>query len=145
MVKRTFLRRDTARFSKFGKRRKKLLGWKKPKGRDNKMREKRKGYPSVVSIGYSSDKYKRGTLKEKIPFQIRNIKDLQKLTKENIGIIGNIGTKKKIEIAKKAKEMKIELYNLNPKSFLKKVEKKKPKKENKEEKPTKGDTSKKYK
>ena len=123
-MKKKFLRRDSARFSKFGKRRKKLLGWKRPKGRDNKMREKRRGYASVVSIGYSSDKQKVNKIKEKTPIQIKNTKDLEKIQKYNIGIVGRVGKKKKIEIAKKAKEMKIELYNLNPKLILKKPENK---------------------
>jgi large subunit ribosomal protein L32e len=123
-MKKIFLRRDSARFSKFGKRRKKLLGWKRPKGRDNKMREKRRGYASVVSIGYSSDKEKVNKIKEKTPIQIKNTKDLNKIQKDNIGIVGRVGKKKKIEIAKKAKEMKIELYNLNPKLILKKSENK---------------------
>ena len=47
-----FLRRTWSRYSKLGKQRKKKQIWKAPKGRDNKMREKRKGYPAVVSIGY---------------------------------------------------------------------------------------------
>jgi len=79
------------------------------------MREKRRGYASVVSIGYSSDKEKVNKIKEKTPIQIKNTKDLNKIQKDNIGIVGRVGKKKKIEIAKKAKEMKIELYNLNPK------------------------------
>jgi len=81
-MKKIFLRRDSARFSKFGKRRKKLLGWKRPKGRDNKMREKRRGYASVVSIGYSSDKEKVNKIKEKTPIQIKNTKDLNKIQKD---------------------------------------------------------------
>lgn len=123
-MKKKFLRRDSARFSKFGKRRKKILGWRKPKGRDNKMREKRKGYAPVVSIGYSSDKDKINKIKEKTPIMINNVKDLEKLKKNSIGIVGNVGKKKKSEIAKRAKEMKVELYNLNPELTLKKIEKK---------------------
>ena len=131
-MKKKFLKRDTARFSKFGKRRKKLLSWRKPKGRDNKMREKRKGYPVVVSIGYkNSGRKKTENKKGRI---IKNIKDLEKLNKNNFIIVGNIGQKKKIEIVKKAKEMKIKLKNINIKSFLKKIEKKETKKENKENK-----------
>jgi large subunit ribosomal protein L32e len=121
MVK--FLRRDASRFSKFGKGRGKKVTWKKPKGRDNKMREKRKGYPAVVSIGYRSDKKSRGTIKEKTPVSIMNINDLKKIGKENIGVVGNVGKKKKIEIVKKAKEMKIELKNINVEAFLKKLNK----------------------
>ncbi len=123
-MKKKFLRRDTNRYSKFGKRRKKLLGWRKPKGRDNKMREKRKGYPVVVKIGYKQKEKLKGLIQEKTPILVNNIKDLKKIIGKKIGIVGKIGKKKKLEIAKKAKEMKVELKNMNINSFLKKHEKK---------------------
>jgi len=116
MVK--FLRRDSKRFSKFGKGRGKKAIWRKPTGRDNKMREKRKGYAAVVSIGYGSKDRKEATI-------INNVKELLELKRKDLVIVGNVGQKKKIEIAKKAQEMKIELTNLNSKSFLKKLETKK--------------------
>ena len=44
--------------------------------------------------------------------------------KQNGGIIiGKIGKRKKIEMVKKAKEMKIEIKNLNIEKFLKKLNK----------------------
>tara|TARA_Y100000034_G_scaffold19272_2_gene21704 strand:- start:2238 stop:2618 length:381 start_codon:yes stop_codon:yes gene_type:complete len=114
-----FLRRNWNRHSKLGKRRKKKQVWRNPKGRDNKMREKRKGYPLVVSIGY-----KKENRKNKQPPIIKNIKDFEKNKKIKEITIGKIGRKKKIEMAKMAKEMKIKISNLNIKKFLK------PKKEN---------------
>ena len=117
MVK--FLRRTWSRYSKLGKRRKKKQVWRKPTGRDNKMREKRKGYPAVVSIGYRSNKKSRDKLMDKKPVKINNLKELEKIKENEIAIIGGVGKKKKIEIANKAKEMKIELYNMNPEKFLK--------------------------
>ena len=51
-----------------------------------------------------------------------NLKDLEKLNKESIGIVGNVGKKKKIEIAKKAQTMKIRLKNLNVEKFLKGID-----------------------
>jgi len=124
-----FLRRISNRYSKLGKRRKKKQIWRRPKGRDNKMREKRKGYPKTVSVGYSQEKNLRGAVQGKKSVIVRNVKDLEIIKKNEIGIIGNIGKKKKIEIAKKAKEKGILFYNLNVKTFLKEVEKKKIKKE----------------
>jgi len=50
MAKKRFLRRLTNRYLKLGKKRKKKQKWRKPKGRHNKMREKERGYPAVVSI-----------------------------------------------------------------------------------------------
>jgi len=117
-----FLRRTSNRYSKLGKRRKKKQIWRRPTGRDNKMREKRRGYPARVSIGYKKGK------KEKM-IVINNVRELEKVDKKAIIVMGNIGKKKKIEIAKKAKELKVDLVNLNISKFL---EKNKPKK--KEEK-----------
>ncbi|MFA5953777.1 MAG: eL32 family ribosomal protein [Candidatus Pacearchaeota archaeon] len=125
MTKKKFLRRDSKRFSTFGKRRKKMLKWRRPTGRDNKMREKRKGYPVVVSIGYAKEKNIRGTIQNKKPVKINNLQDLKKLNKNSIGILGKIGKKKKIEIAKKAIEMKVLFTKFNPESFLKKLNMKK--------------------
>ncbi len=128
-MKKKFLRRVWSRYSKLGKRRKKKQVWRKPKGRDNKMREKRKGYPVVVSIGYKRDTKLRKKIKEKQPIIIMNTKDLEKINNNQIAIIGKIGKKKKIEIAEKAKEKKIQVHNLNIDKFLKK--KIKPKEEKK--------------
>ncbi len=117
MVK--FLRRTSNRYSKLGKGRKKKQKWRKPRGRDNKMREKRKGYPVVVTIGHKKGERLRGIIKNKKPIMIRSIKDFEKLKKNEIAVIGNIGKKKKIELAKKAKDMKIQIHNLNIEKFLK--------------------------
>ena len=120
MVK--FLRRIYKNYSKLGRGRKKKQIWKMPKGRDNKMREKRRGYPATVSIGYKQPK------KEE-PVIIFNPRELEKINKDSKILIGNVGKKKKIEIAKKAKEMKLKIINLNPKSFLKQNKLKEKKKE----------------
>jgi len=121
-----FLRRDSNRYSKLGKRKKKKQIWRKPTGRDNKMRERRKGYPAVVSIGYKTEKKSRDTINKKQPVLINNIKDLENFSKKHdnkIAIIGSIGKKKKIELIKKAKEMKIDIHNMKIEKFLKKTEK----------------------
>ncbi len=113
-----FKRRTSERYSKLGKRRKKKLKWRRPIGRDNKMREKRKGYPVRVSIGYKKEKVKKIIV-------INNPKELEKIDKKAVIIVGNVGKKKKIEIAKKAKELKINLSNLNIKKFLEENKEKK--------------------
>lgn len=124
-----FLKRTWNRYSKLGKRRKKKQVWRRPKGRDNKMREKRKGYPIVVNVGYKKKKSER-----KLVRVIRNIRDLEKTEKNEMVIIGNVGKKKKIEIAKKAIKMKIPIQNINIKKFLKKSEKQKETEQKKTEK-----------
>ncbi len=123
MVK--FLRRVTHRHSKLGKGRKKKQTWRNPTGRHNKMRTKQKGNSPVVSIGYGSEKKTRGQIKGKTPMLIKNLNELEKMKKDQIVIIGNVGKKKKIELAKKIKEMGIEVANVNIKKLLKKPKEKK--------------------
>ncbi len=127
-----FLRRTWHKYSKLGKGRKKKQIWRRPTGRDNKMREKRKGKPAVVSVGY-----KQSERRDKI--MIMNVKDLAKAHQKDFLIVGNIGKRKKLEIAREMSRAespiagrKIELHNMNIKSFVEK-NKKIPKKEKKVE------------
>jgi large subunit ribosomal protein L32e len=124
-MKKIFLRRDSARHSQFGKRRKKLQSWRRPKGRDNKMREKRRGYPAVVRIGYAQNK-KNKKNQTRI---IKKISDLKNIQKKDKLILGGVGMKKKIEIIKMAEEVKIKFENINIQKFLKKLNKKQNKNE----------------
>jgi large subunit ribosomal protein L32e len=126
-----FIRRIWNRYSKLGRRRKKKQVWRRPTGRDNPMRERKRGYPAVVSIGYKKNKKESGKIKGKVPVEVRNLKDLEKVKKENIILLGNIGKKKKIEIIKKAKEKGLEIANVNVKKFLKQNKPKEKKNESK--------------
>ena len=118
-----FMRRVWNRYSKLGKGRKKKQKWRKPKGRDNKMREKRRGYPVVVSIGYGTKKTERGKIENKIPMTVKNLNDLKKAQAEKASIIiAKVGMKKKIEIAKEAHKHGVKISNLNITKFLKEVE-----------------------
>ena len=123
-----FLRRVWTRHSKLGRKRKKKQIWRRPTGRDNKMREKRRGYPATVNIGYSTEKSERGKIEDRKPVIVNNIKELENVKNNEIAILSNIGKKKKIEIIKIAKEKKIKIYNLNIDKFLKNIERKKEKK-----------------
>lgn len=108
-----FIRRDAGRFSKLGKKRKKLLKWRRPNGRDNKIREHRKGYPVGVKIGFKKDKKESGKINGMVPVRVSNVKDLEKIGKKEIVIIAKVGAKKKMDIIKKAQEKKIEILNLS--------------------------------
>ena len=120
-----FIRRIWKRYSKLGRGRKKKQIWRRPTGRDNKMREKLRGYPAVVSVGYRGEKNLRGLIEDKEPKLIMSVKDLEKIKENEIALVGKVGKKKKIEIANKAKELKIKLHNMNPEKFLKENGKKK--------------------
>ena len=127
-MRKKFLRRVWNRYSKLGKGRKKKQVWKRPTGRDNKMRERRRGYPSRVEIGYKNDNQKQ--------ILINNLKELEMIPKEGIIVLGKIGKKKKIEIAKKAKEKKIKFSNFNSDLYLKNIKKEEDAKKKKVEKKT---------
>lgn len=107
-----FLRTSTRNFIRLGKNRKKKQKWRKPRGRHNKIREKRKGKPRKVEIGYRKNKKERGKIKGKIPIIIKNVKELENINKdENIIIIGKVGKKKKKEILEIAEKKGIEILN----------------------------------
>ncbi|MEX0932588.1 MAG: eL32 family ribosomal protein [Candidatus Pacearchaeota archaeon] len=110
-----FLRRTWSRFSKLGKGRKKKQVWRRPTGRDNKMRENKRGHPKVVSVGFRKPKKLKQENKKNFMI-VRNIEDLKKLGKVNQVIIGHVGKKKRMEIINKAEEMKIAVKNLNKKT-----------------------------
>jgi large subunit ribosomal protein L32e len=123
-----FLRRNWSKASRLGKGRKKKQVWRSPKGRHSKTRGERKGYPAIVKIGYKQEEKIRGLIQDKTPILVQNIKQLMKLEKGQVAILGNIGQRKRLEIAKKAKEKGIQISNLNVERALKKAEKRKARK-----------------
>lgn len=103
-----FLRRGHYRYSRLGRKRKKVLKWRCPKGRHSKMRRMRKGYCASPTVGYMSPK-KTKMIK---PILVHNLKEIQSLKKGDSVIIAKIGAKKRIEIMRKAIEMGIVILNL---------------------------------
>lgn len=70
------------------------------------MRKKRKGYPISPRLGYKSSK------KSIIPIIIHSMNELKNLNNKDMIIIGKkVGARKKIEIIRKAEEMKIRILN----------------------------------
>ena len=73
------------------------------------MRERRFGYPKCPGVGYMTPKKERGKIQGLIPIRVLNLKGLKSIGKENIVIVGKVGAKKKIEIIKKATELKLKI------------------------------------
>lgn len=113
--KHVFLRPDTQRFSRLGKNRKKLQKWRRVRGKSNKMRLGRAGYPPVPTVGFKKARKESGKVQGLMPQLVHNIAELEKLTKNNIAIIARIGARKKLELIKRAEELKIKIANLGGK------------------------------
>ena len=107
-----FIRQDYMSDGKSGKNRKKLQKWRRPKGRHSKMRKQRKSYPASPTVGYKSSKKSFGKIRNKNPVLVHNLKELESLSSNDIAILAKIGAKKKLDLIKKAGELKIQIYNI---------------------------------
>lgn len=102
-----------------GGRYKRLHGkWRAPKGMTSKLRRKEKSHGRQPNAGYGAPKHLRflhpSGMKDVL---VHNIYELQRIDvkKEAARIATNVGKKKRIEIQKKAEELKIKI--LNPKKW----------------------------
>lgn len=105
-----FLRKNTKKYKRF--KRKKNQKWRKPKGGDNKVRKRIKGHMKKVQVGFRREKSERGKINGRIPVYVKNFRDLRKVKKNSLVIIGKIGKKKRQELEKKVKENGGEILNI---------------------------------
>ena len=103
MVK--FLGTATRRFKRLGSHSKKKQKWRRARGNDSKIRQRRKNRQDKVQIGYRTEKKGRYKIQGKIPVFVRNFNDIEKVKKDDVVIIAKIGRRKKIEIEKRIKEI----------------------------------------
>jgi len=89
--------------------------WRKPKGVDNHQRkQKSRGRPGIVKVGYGSPKIARGLHPSGYTDNlIFNTNDIEKFNPKTDGLrIGHsVGTKKRKEIIVKAIEKKFKVFN----------------------------------
>lgn len=88
--------------------------WRKPKGIDNKMRQKRKGWPRTVNVGFRSPKavrYLHPSGMEEVA--VHNVGDLTIVDPETqVARIGRtVGRRKRRAILKEALELNIRVLN----------------------------------
>lgn len=104
-----FLREEWFRYKKIPK------NWRKPDGITSKMRINLKYRPSRVRVGFRAPKVVRGLhpsgFKE---VMVYNVNDLEAVDpkKQAVRIGGTVGTKKRLEIKKRAEELKIRILNI---------------------------------
>ena len=106
---RKFLRTSTKYYKRLG--RKKKQKWRRPRGRHNKIREGIRGKLRKVDVGFRKRKEERGKIKGKILIFIKNLKEIEKINKGDLVIIGRVGKKKRKYIEEIVKKRGGEILN----------------------------------
>ncbi len=103
-----FIRQESWRYDRLAE------NWRKPKGKDNKMRKQKSGMPAIVKIGYGGPKVARGLHPSGYTDNIvHNVVEVTKLDpkKDAARIAHTIGKRKRIEIIAKANQIGIKVLN----------------------------------
>lgn len=114
-----FIRQDNPKRPKLSDK------WRKPKGIHSKIRHHFKGRRKMPSPGYKSPVEVKGLHTTGLEIvRVFSADDIKKLDKEKQGIVISkaVGTKKRLEILKIAKELNIKILNLNADDAIKKIE-----------------------
>jgi large subunit ribosomal protein L32e len=105
-----FVRQESWRYARLKK-----WSWRKPKGIDNhQRRQKFRGRPGLVKIGYGGPRLGRGLHPSGFTDNlVHNLGDLRGLDPKTDGvrIAHGVGKKKRIEIVAKAVEQKFKIFN----------------------------------
>ena len=108
MAKKKFLRQTVHGYKRLKKK------WRKPTGSQSKMRKQRGGRPAMPRVGRRTPRAWRGLHASGLnEFFVRNLNDLKRINEKTqaIRISAAVGRKKKEEIVKRAKEMKLKVLN----------------------------------
>lgn len=106
-----FLRTDWHKKIRLGKGVKKNQKWHGAKGRQNKLRLNRKGRMQRPKVGWGAPKGIRNLILGIRAIRVENVKEIEAVKKGQGIIIGKVGKKKRLDMIKKANEMKIVILN----------------------------------
>ena len=104
-----FLREEWFRYKRIPR------NWRRPDGITSKMRINLKYRPSKVRVGFRGPKEVRGLHSSGFEeVMVHNAADLEKVNpkKQAVRIGGTVGTRKRLEIAKKAEKLEIRILNM---------------------------------
>ena len=99
----------------------KTNSWRKPRGMHSKIRMCFRGNPKMPSPGYRAPAAVRGLHPSGLTATLVTTPKQLDLAPEAIIIAAAVGTKKKLEIIKKAAEKKIPVLNINAEEFSRKA------------------------
>jgi len=133
-----FVRQESWRYKRLSE------SWRRPRGLDNKMRRKIKGWPPTVNVGYRGPKVARGLhpsgYKEVLLYNAEELKEIDPKT-QAVRIAHSVGKRKRARILVEARKRKITVLNI--KEAKEAVEEEKElTEERKEEKPEKEEEAK---
>jgi large subunit ribosomal protein L32e len=103
-----FVRQESWRYDRLAE------NWRKPKGKDNKMRRQVSGVPPLVKVGYRGPKISRGLHPSGyLDKLVYNIHDLEKLNPKNEAgrVSRTVGKLKRKEIISRSLELDIKILN----------------------------------
>lgn len=126
-----FVRQESWRYKRLKE------NWRRPKGIDNKIRRKIKGWPSTVNVGYRGPKPTRGLhpsgYEEVLVYNVEELKSIDPKT-QAVRIAHTVGKRTRANIMAQARKKRIVILNLKETTEKVKGEKEKPEEEKTEEK-----------
>jgi len=103
-----FIRSESWRYSRFS------LSWRRPRGLDNKIRRKIKGWPAGVSVGYKGPKISTGLhpsgYREVLVYNVEGLSKIDP-SAQAVRLAHTIGKRKRALIVAEAKKLNVKILN----------------------------------